>query len=206
MIKSIYLASTSPRRKSLLEKICLDLHIKMFILKTNPTANTKEFEKPRFNEKPINYVKRIALKKVLTAEHWLKKNNITKYPILTGDTIVCFENQILLKPSSKEEAFEMLKKLSDNKHKVISSVALSLPSLIQNTWSIKQKTVSTTVWFAKIPDEWILKYIRTNDPMDKSGAYAIQGNASMFIKKINGSYSSVVGLPLVETRELLQIQ
>ena len=72
-----------------------------------------------------------------------------------------------------------------------------------NTPKIKQRTVSTTVWFTKIPDEWILKYTNTNEPMDKSGAYAIQGEASMFIKKINGSFSSVVGLPMTETRELL---
>ena len=204
MIKCIHLASESPRRKLLLKKICLDLNIKMFILKANPKVNSREFEKPKLNEKPINYVKRVSLKKALTAESWVKENKIIKHPILTGDTIVCFENKILLKPNCKMEAFEMLKTLSDNKHKVISSIVLCFPCAMGNTPKIKQRTVSTTVWFTKIPDKWILKYTRTNEPMDKSGAYAIQGEASMFIKKINGSYSSVVGLPMTETRELLE--
>ena len=98
----------------------------------------------------------------------------------------------------------MLTQLSNQQHKVITSIVLSIPNPNQdNSFIFHQINSTTSVWFSEIPRSWIIEYSKTDEPMDKSGSYGIQGRVSIFIKKISGSYSSVVGLPIHGTYLLL---
>ncbi|MEL0326019.1 MAG: Maf family protein, partial [Burkholderiaceae bacterium] len=125
-------------------------------------------------------------------------------PIICGDTIVSLGDKIFLKPRSRSHIIEMLTQLSNQQHKVITSIVLSIPNPNQdNSFIFHQINSTTSVWFSEIPRSWIIEYSKTDEPMDKSGSYGIQGRASIFIKKISGSYSSVVGLPIYQTYLLL---
>jgi septum formation protein len=117
-----------------------------------------------------------------------------KYPnalVISADTIVVFEKHILGKPKNEQNAFEMLKTLSANKHCVYTAFALFHRKYDQFLVDV----VKTDVFFKKISDEEILSYLSTGEPFDKAGAYAIQGQGAIFIDKIEGCYTNVVGLP-----------
>ncbi len=180
---SFVLASKSPRRLSLLKSINIYPKI-IYCSNIDEGINKKE--------DPRNYCLRITKAKALKAKE--------KYPeqfILSADTIVFCSKKIFLKPKDKQEAKEFLNFFSGRKHNVLSCVCL-----IKNS-SIKVKTVITKITFKKIEKNEIDEYLLTNEWKDKAGAYAIQGYAEKFIKRINGSYSNVVGLPLFETYSLL---
>jgi septum formation protein len=183
---SFVLASASPRRIELLK------NIKIF---PKITYSSEINEDIISKENPRKYCIRIAKNKALKA--------LEKYPeefILSADTIVFCSNKIFLKPKDKEEAKEFLAFFSGRKHKVLTCVCLAKKNLI------KVKKVFTKVTFKKLNTQEIEEYLFTNEWKDKAGAYAIQGYAEKFIKRINGSYSNVVGLPLFETYNLLNSQ
>jgi len=116
-----------------------------------------------------------------------------------SDTIVLLDGEILGKPESRTEAERMLQRLSGRTHEVYSAVALVLqPETILDTLNI------TAVTFGDMPATWIRQYCQSDEPMDKAGAYAVQGGTGQYIRKIEGSYSGVMGLPLYETAELLR--
>ena len=120
-------------------------------------------------------------------------------PALGSDTIVLLDGDILGKPGSKSEAETMLQRLSGRTHQVCTAVALVLgPEYILDTLNI------TAVTFGVMPNEWIEHYCQSEEPMDKAGAYAVQGGAGQYVSRIEGSYSSVMGLPLFETAGLLR--
>jgi septum formation protein len=180
---SFVLASSSPRRIQLLNNIKIFPKI---IYSTNICEDINSKENPK------KYCMRVAKNKALKA--------LEKYPeefILSADTIVFCSNKIFLKPTDKEEAKEFLAFFSGRKHNVLTCVCLVKKN------SIRVKKVITKVTFKRLGKQEIEEYLSTNEWKDKAGAYTIQGYAEKFIKRINGSYSNVVGLPLFETYNLL---
>ena len=164
----------------------------------------KDIEEIKNKENPTKYVTRVAMDKAIFSANQLLKRTKEVKPIICGDTIVCLGDKIFLKPRSRSNVVKMLTQLSNQQHKVIKSIVLSIPNPDQNnSFIFHQMNITTTVWFSQIPRSWIIEYSKTDEPIDKSGSYGIQGRASIFIKKISGSYSSVVGLPIHETYLLL---
>ena len=118
---------------------------------------------------------------------------------LGADTIVLFEGEVLGKPGDRNTAARMLSRLSGNTHEVLSAVAVHRPD-----GEVRRALNRTRVTFGDIPTDWIAAYSRLEEPMDKAGAYAIQGLTAQWVRHIDGSYSGVMGLPLFETAELLR--
>lgn len=178
----ILLASRSPRRRELLEQIGVDYDV--IDIDIDESWDGKET--------PENYVQRIALEKARAGNAFSDED----YPVLAADTAVILDDEILGKAENNEDAVAMLKKLSNKTHTVLSAV-----SLIHKN----EKTLLSTsqVTFRKLTKTDINHYIETGEPIGKAGGYAIQGKAAVFIKKLEGSYSGVMGLPLFETQELL---
>jgi len=178
----LFLASASPRRSELLNQLGLIHTIKI--------ANIDET--PLNNERPADYVLRVADKKSFTIFQQSPKNSV----VLAADTAVVFNNTIMGKPENLEQAIAMLTQLSGNSHQVYSSVSIRGQAL-QHIVTISDVT------FRPITEAEIRQYWQTGEPADKAGAYAIQGLASIFIKSITGSFSGIMGLPLFETAQLL---
>ena len=181
---SFVLASASPRRIELLNNIKIFPKI-IYSSDINEDKNSKE--------DPNKYCVRVAKNKALKV--------LEKYPeeyVLSADTIVFCGNKIFLKPKDKEEAKEFLTFFSGRKHNVLTCLCLAKKNLI------KVKMVITKITFKRLNKHEIEEYLSTNEWKDKAGAYAIQGYAEKFIKRINGSYSNVVGLPLFETFNILK--
>ena len=181
---NFFLASGSPRRQDLLAQFGLPFKVE--------ASAIDEVMAP--DESAPKYIQRVALEKAkaVGAHH-------PKAFVLGADTGVVLDGQCLGKPENASEASAMLQSLSGRSHEVMSSVALLTP-----THQVHQALVTTTVWFASLPKEWIDRYVSSGDPMDKAGAYAIQNEAGLFVSRIEGSYSNVVGLPLYETGQLLR--
>lgn len=182
--KIIILASESPRRAELLRQIGLKFEIR-------PSA-VDEGKEPK--ESLENYVKRVALSKAEKAAVG-EKNAV----IIAADTIVILSKKRLGKPESPESAIAMLNKLSGKCHKVMTGLAV----IDTQTGKKKTKIVATKVWFKRLTAEEIADYARSGEPLDKAGGYGIQGKAAVFVKKIEGDYFNVVGLPLNTLYEIL---
>ena len=181
----LYLASKSPRRKELLKQLDVSF--------TVAPANIDE--SIIAGETPEDYVLRLSREKALAG----LENTAGLMPALGSDTIVLLDDRILGKPGSRAEAESMLQDLSGQTHHVYSAVALALkPDNVLDTLNI------TAVTFGEMPASWIKQYCQSNEPMDKAGAYAVQGATGQYIRRIEGSYSGVMGLPLFETAELLR--
>lgn len=184
-MNKIILASNSPRRKAFLEKYNIDLQIMKSDLE----------EKIDENEKPEQVVMSLAFQKAMDVASKISGDNI----ILSADTIVVFENEILGKPTSKADAKKMLNKLSGNKHKVFTGFCI-----MQVDKGLKVVDYAETiVHFKKIDKVMIDLYLDTEEYLDKAGSYGIQGFGELFVEKINGSYSNVVGLPIEKVYEVL---
>lgn len=153
------------------------------------------------NELPELYVKRLALEKAQAGLTGLGGKSLL--PVLGADTAVVLGNEIMGKPADKVDAMAMLGRLSGRSHRVLSAVAVvGCDNLGQDRQEVRFS--DTTVEFRAITEKECEAYWETGEPVDKAGAYAIQGLAALFIKNIEGSYSGVMGLPLFETGELLQ--
>lgn len=187
----IVLASGSPRRKELLEQIGIPFTIL-------PAKGEEAITDPS----PAKAVKALSLQKAAEAALQTKIPSI----IIGADTIVSFENQIMGKPENKETAFLMLKKLQGKTHAVYTGVTLLKAPYSSKSGYSKIITFSerTSVTMYPMSDEEIRTYIATGEPMDKAGAYAIQGKCAAHIKKINGDYNNVVGLPLGRLCQILK--
>jgi septum formation protein len=173
------LASASERRQELLKRIVEDFSI----ITSNFDENSVNFEGDC-----DEYVKRLALGKAREVSERVKGENM----VIGSDTIVYHNGKVLGKPKDEQDAYNMLKSLSGNSHKVYSGIA------VINTTSneVKVDSVCTEVFFSTLSEEQINRYIVSSEPMDKAGAYGIQGNGSIFVEKIHGCYYNVVGLPL----------
>ncbi|MFT4560747.1 MAG: septum formation protein [Gammaproteobacteria bacterium] len=179
---NLILASASPRRSTLLQQIGV-----VFVV---VPANIDESH--RSTERPNDYVRRMAFEKAET----IRANCEIPCPVLGADTTVSIDNLILGKPTSIEHAREMLQRLSGRWHEVLSGVAI-----IEDRVALI--SVRTRVKFRQVSAGEIESYWETGEPQDKAGAYAIQGIGGAFVERIDGSYSNVVGLPMVETASLL---
>lgn len=180
----IYLASASPRRAELLEQIGIEFELLI------PTVD----ETPKPNEKADDYVARVAELKATTAAKMAKQD----MPILAADTSVINQDLILGKPKNKADGLRMLQSLSGKAHQVKTAISVVYRG------NATTQVISTDVLFRTLSAVEIEQYWLTGEPQDKAGAYGIQGIAGKFVKSINGSYSSVVGLPLLETEQLLK--
>ena len=179
----IYLASHSPRRRELLEQI--QVHYQSLAITVDETRYAQEI--------PQKYVTRLALTKARTGRLVAPTNA----PVLSADTIVVCQGQIFGKPLNEASAQQMLKQLSATNHQVMTAVAVVTTTQESVCLNISQ------VYFRSLSDQEIAAYIATQEQLDKAGGYAIQGIASIFIERIEGSYSGVMGLPLYETAKLL---
>ena len=184
------LASTSPRRKELLAQAGFSFPGFSFHLVAPDIDET-----PKANELAEDYVCRLAVEKALAGLKLTTQLNQPK--VLGSDTIVVLNGVILGKPIDAKDAKRMLALLSGNTHEVMTAVALTDG---QHTFS---RLCRTQVSFCALSATDIDAYVASGEPMDKAGAYGIQALGGCFVKSITGSYSAVVGLPLVETRELL---
>ena len=175
----IVLASASERRQELLKRLIKDFDI---------IVSDFDESKVLFEGSIDRYVKDIALGKALDVKSKLSEDAI----IISADTIVTLEDKILGKPKDEEDAFNIIKSLQDRKHFVYSGVVVI--NTAKNV--VKQESLATEVTFSKISDDEIVEYIKTGEPLDKAGAYGIQGIGGIFVKEIKGCYYNVVGLPL----------
>lgn len=192
----IYLASKSPRRRELLKQ--LGVQFEMLLFREQAGRGPDVNEDPVAGEAPRAYVERVARMKADVGWSRLAQRSLRRQPVLAADTTVTIDGRILGKPADRDAAIEMLRALSGREHEVITTVAIQLDTRVEAATSV------SLVKFAPLTDRDILAYVATGEPMDKAGAYAIQGAAQAFIPEICGSYSGVVGLPLHETLELLR--
>jgi nucleoside triphosphate pyrophosphatase len=194
--KRIYLASRSPRRRDLLKQI--GVPFELLLLREDLRRGVDVDETPLPEESAGIYVLRIARTKVEMAVRQIAYRNLPQKPVLAADTTVVFDGEIVGKPDDAEHAARMLRALSGREHQVLTAVAIALREQIETQISV------SSVWFREIPDADIRRYCTSGEPLDKAGAYAIQGRAGAFVTRISGSYSGIMGLPLAETVELLQ--
>lgn len=193
----IYLASQSPRRRELLKQI--GIHYDMLLLRSDPRRKVSVDETPHVGEIPLDYVQRICRDKARAGWETLMFRNLPLLPVLAADTTVTLDGKIIGKPDDNEHAAEILRMLSGNQHQVLTAVAMSFGERIEMRLS------TTTIAFDTLSEERIRRYLLTGEAHDKAGAYGIQGHAGAFVKRIEGSYTGVMGLPLFETVELLKL-
>lgn len=193
----IYLASLSPRRRDLLKQIGVNFEV--LLLRSDPSRKVDVDETPQADETPEEYVRRLAQAKAQAGLAALRFRSLPFFPVLAADTTVSVDGRILGKPADREDAVDMLHQLSGRRHRVLTAVAIAFDDRVDVRLS------ETEVTFVPLSDERIRRYVFTNEPHDKAGAYGIQGHGGAFVERIEGSYSGVVGLPLSETVELLQL-
>ena len=186
MNKKIILASASPRRKELLSSMGLEFEV-------IPSNVEENIEQENFS---TALIEKLAYEKARNVADKLKVPSL----VIGSDTVVVINKHILGKPKDKKDAFNMLKILSGKTHKVISAIAV----IDTETGKTLKDFVSSDVNFKTLSDEEINAYIATREPMDKAGAYAIQGYAGMFVKSINGCYSNIVGISTYKLAEMLK--
>src|SRR6185503_4251538 len=177
----LVLASASARRRELLTAAGLSFVV--------DPADIDERRRP--HEPPEEYAQRVAEEKVVVGRR--------RHPavvVLAADTIVLVDDQVLGKPATTGEAAAMLEQISGRAHDVLTGVAVVWPD------GKRSRVERTRVWFAPLSAEQIRWYVASGEPMDKAGAYAIQGLASRFVTRIDGSYSNVVGLPVALVYDL----
>ncbi len=182
----IYLASASPRRRELLEQI----GVRYELIK----VDVPELRDPA--ESPEEYVLRVSLQKARAGLALLDEGD--HHPVLGADTAVVVDGEVLGKPRDRDDALAMLRRLAGREHLVLCGVALVGHDGEQSRLSVSH------VHFRPLGDDEALAYWHTGEPADKAGGYGIQGIGAMFIERLEGSYSGVMGLPLFETAQLLQ--
>ena len=185
---SLILASASPRRTALLDQ--MGLSHRQFPVDID--------ESPLADESPEAMVMRLAEQKAATAWQRLSAAGETDMVVLASDTLIAFNGKPLGKPADREDCFTMLRSLSDNEHEVLTAIS------VKGEQGSKTQCICTKVQFAPVSDDNIAAYWDTGEPADKAGSYAIQGIGGQFVKSVSGSVSSVIGLPLYETRCLLK--
>lgn len=193
----LVLASTSPRRKELLAQIGFG-RPEFSFTQVAPDID----ETVQQGEAPRDYVRRLAAEKAQAGLALCA--DMSQPAVLGSDTIVVLENQILGKPLDVADAKQTLSELSGRTHTVMTAVALTYKAgESDSTLKTSVRLVQTQVRFCALSTADIEAYVASKEPMDKAGSYGIQGLGGCFVAAIEGSYSGVVGLPLVETRELL---
>jgi septum formation protein len=181
----VYLASGSPRRRELLRQIGVPFRV----------LSAELDESPLPAETPVAYVSRLAAAKAEAG--WRGSRGLPDAPVLAADTAVLLDGKILGKPRDQGHAENMLLELSGRTHQVLTAVAL------RSAAGSEIRVSESSVTFRNLEAGEARAYCNTGEPLDKAGAYAIQGFAAVFISDLQGSYSGVMGLPLFETAALL---
>lgn len=177
--ETLTLASSSPRRRQLLEMLGIPVRV--------VSPNLPEIRRPV--ETPMDYVERLAREKALSVPGSL---------VLGADTTVVVRDEVLEKPLDAMDALRMLRKLQGRTHQVVTSVALVADE------TVHQATDVTNVVFRRLDDAYLEAYVATGEPMDKAGAYGIQGCGAALVERIDGDFFSVMGLPVRLVLELLE--
>lgn len=206
-MRRIILASGSPRRKELLEQVGLE-----FTVITSDADETTDIIEPAAYVEYLSGIKAEAVAKVLKQElqsgaytsiadkSWIEDIKAGDYVIIGADTIVSHKGHILTKPKGKQDAHNMLRELSGDKHQVYTGVTFAYGDGRRKSFSSR-----TDVHCYELTDKEIDEYIETKEPMDKAGAYGIQGRFAAFIKGIEGDYNNVVGLPVARVYQELKL-
>ena len=190
----VYLASQSPRRRQLLEQ--MGVHCELLL--PDATEDAEALEAERLGELPLAYVQRVTRAKLQAARQRLQQRQLPPAPILCSDTTVALGRRIYGKPQDAADAAAILQQLSGRTHRVITAVAVA-------SGAAEHLAVSTSrVSFAELSADTLERYIASGEPFGKAGAYGIQGAAGAWVKRIDGSYTGIMGLPLYETAELLR--
>ena len=192
----IYLASLSPRRRELLTQIGVPFSPLLF--RSGPRSDEQVDETPLPGEAADDYVVRVARAKAAYGHQLVQSRQLRPYPILAADTTVELDGKIYGKPSNAADAIAMLKAFSGRTHRVLTTVAIAWKGKIEHRLNINE------VRFRELTDAEIRHYVHSGEPMDKAGAYGIQGTAAMFVAEMRGEHSGIVGLPLCETTLLLR--
>jgi septum formation protein len=195
MATPIYLASRSPRRRELLKQIGVKFDPLLLRLATPRGPDVDEAQ--HGGESPADYVERTAREKASFGLEVLSMRSMIFRPVLAADTVVIVDGEVLAKPANPEEAAAFMHRLSGRTHEVRTAIALAIQGPLLTSTSV------STVTFRELDDDEIKRYCATSEPYDKAGGYGIQGLAAMFVERIEGSYTGVMGLPLFETARLL---
>ena len=189
-MNAIYLASGSPRRREILENLGFTVH----------RLPADIDETPKEGEAAVEYVRRMACEKnqAAVAQWFAAHDQEPEFAVLTADTMVADGAVILGKPESEADAVDMLERLSGRTHQVLTAVCVY--------WQgVRHDVVQTSeVRFKTLTAEEIAAYVASGEPMDKAGAYGIQGLGGVFVEHLQGSFTGVMGLPVYETAQLLK--
>lgn len=186
-LPKLYLASSSPRRKQLIEALGLKFELLQI--------DVEELD-PSFDSVEKGVIVNAEKKGAAGVQKILKQDAI----VIAADTVVALENKVLGKPKSHQEALTMLSTLSGNTHRVVTGMVL-----FHSNGKKSASAVSSWVTFKKIPIEEIKSYAETREPYDKAGSYAIQGLGARFIERIEGSYTNIMGFPIERFLEELAL-
>ena len=190
VVKMIILASGSPRRKEILSELGVDFRV--IVADTDESSDERD---------PARLTEELARRKGLAVWEKIMRErpegiDPDECTVISADTVVCNGGEILGKPRDKEDAERMIRSISGRSHEVISGVAITRGG------KVKSASCITRVRVSEIPDEEIKRYVESGEPMDKAGAYGIQGKFSLWVEGIDGCYFSVVGLPVNTLQKL----
>ncbi len=192
----IYLASRSPRRRELLTQMGINFDTLSF--RSPPRADDDVDETPHDGEMPLAYVVRVARAKAKHGWNTVTMRRLKPQLVLAADTTLELAGEIIGKPVDAADARAILRRLSGRTHRVLTAVAVAFEEHLESVVSVSEVT------FGELDDADIRRYVTSGEPMDKAGAYGIQGYAGLFVEHLAGSYSGVMGLPLYETGQLLR--
>ena len=195
-IPRLYLASRSPRRRELLTQIGVQFDTLYF--REAPRLDAGVDESAHAGEAAEVYVERIARAKAAHGRQLIEQRRLPQRLVLAADTTVELGGSIIGKPADAADAKDILRRLSGQTHRVLTCVSVGFENEVASVTSISE------VRFGELQEADIRRYVESGEPMDKAGAYGIQGRAGMFIEHLSGSYSGVMGLPLHETAGLLR--
>lgn len=192
----IYLASRSPRRRELLSQIGVRFELLMFrgVPREDPDVDEAVLQ----DETPEDYVVRVTLAKAQAGVRRIRERHLIPHPVLAADTTVEIDGSVIGKPEHEADAVAILQRLSGRIHRVLTAVALSYEGHTEHLLNASE------VRFRSLGQDEIKRYVASGEPLDKAGAYGIQGRAAVFIEEIKGSYTGIMGLPLYETALLLR--
>jgi len=196
-MKPIYLASRSPRRRDLLKQMGVRFEPLLLRLAPPRGADVDEVQHP--GEAAEDYVVRTAREKAEFGATVIRQRGMLSRPVLSADTVVILDGDVLGKPADAAQASDFLRRLSGRRHEVRTAVAVSLAPEIPVLEAVSISTVS----FRPINADEIKHYVGSGEPYDKAGGYGIQGQAGIFVERIEGSYTGIMGLPVFETAQLL---
>lgn len=192
----IYLASRSPRRRELLHQIGVPFDTLLF--RSGHRSDAEVDETPLPNESAAAYVERVARAKAEYGWQLTGLRRLLPQPVLSADTTLEMDGHIIGKPADDADATDILRRLSGQTHRVLTGVAMHFQGRTEYILSTSE------VRFRELDEDEIRRYVMSGEPLDKAGAYGIQGRAGIFVEHLAGSYSGVMGLSLCETALLLK--